>query len=164
MIRISWRSWDSWEAFSITFFRCPFHKTISRTSSWEIIILQRAFVIQQVSDHSKPVFNMSGSLSTMISQSAKVGGGGIWAVNGASMLDVCHQSRPAAPCCRRHSCCSIPDSSGRDLSLFNEESQCFQILHLLLKYLNYLDIQWKKFDSFCMFKNSSKHNICSLKR
>ena len=31
----------------------------------------------------------------MISQSAKVGGGGIWAVNGASMLDVCHQSRAA---------------------------------------------------------------------
>ena len=38
---------------------------------------------------------MSGSLSAIISHSAKVGGGGIWAVNGASMLDVCHQSRAA---------------------------------------------------------------------
>ena len=48
-----------------------------------------------MSDQSKPVFNMSGSLSAIISHSAKVGGGGIWAVNGASMLDVCHQSRAA---------------------------------------------------------------------
>ena len=139
-------------------FPVSFSKTISRTSSWEIIILQRAFVIQQVSDHSKPVFNMSGSLSTMISQSAKVGGGGIWAVNGASMLDVCHQSRPTAPCCRRHSCCSIPDSSGRDLSLFNEEWQCCQILQHMCHYISDW-IFW--LIAFChCYANSQFHCDC----